>query len=405
MDHPKKKLAYLTARFPLPLDQGDRLRAFYQIKQLSKYYDIHLFSMCQELPTDQEISELRKYCKEIFFYKTRISSQIRGIVMAALGNYPFQTGIHFDNGFDKLISEKLEEFKIDILFVQLIRMTEYAQSFRGLRILDYMDAFSKSMYNRAQLSPIVQKWLYKIEAQKVEKYELSVQSTFDGFLFIAESDEHHLQLHDDDRSFIISNGIDQSRFYNDESIDIIYDIGFIGNLGYPPNQEAVKCLVEEIVPAFEEKFKQKLSLLIAGARAPEDWNRYENEYIKLGGRYEDINEAYNQIAVFCAFYYSSTGQQNKILEAMSAEVPVLCNPELNKAIKAINEKEIVLSETIDILVDKLKILLDNESKRKSIGKAASQLCKERFQWESIGYQLHLAIEQIGKRKIMSSDKN
>jgi hypothetical protein len=36
------KIFVLLSRFPYPLDKGDKLRAYYQIKELSAFHEIHL---------------------------------------------------------------------------------------------------------------------------------------------------------------------------------------------------------------------------------------------------------------------------------------------------------------------------------------------------------------------------
>ena len=45
------KLLILTSRFPYPINKGDKLRAYYQIKELSKQFEIHLISI-----SDQKIN-------------------------------------------------------------------------------------------------------------------------------------------------------------------------------------------------------------------------------------------------------------------------------------------------------------------------------------------------------------
>jgi polysaccharide biosynthesis protein PslH len=396
----KKKLAFLTSRFPFPLDQGDKLRAFYQIKYLSAYYDIYLFSVCLREPTNTEFDELDQYCEKITIHVSSLYSQATGLARAILGEFPLQVGINYSKRFDDEILKQLEEFSIDILFVQLIRMAEYAKNFKGLRLLDFMDAFSISMKNRAALSSFTKKALYKIEANKVARYEEKCKVNFRGYFFITNEDAQALNLDNDINCFVRSNGIDQNKFFPIKDAKKNYHIGFIGNLGYPPNQDAVETVITKIIPLYKEKYGLPLKFLVAGARPPKKFLMYQNSDILIKGWYDDINVAYNEIAVFIAYYHSSTGQQNKILEAMSAEIPVLCNPELNKSILAINEKQIILADSLDMMVDKLKILLDNESKRKSIGKAGKVLCEERFQWKSIIHQMVIDIEEI-----YSSQKN
>ena len=40
----RKKLVIMLSRFPYPLEKGDKLRAFHQIKELSKTYAITLLA-------------------------------------------------------------------------------------------------------------------------------------------------------------------------------------------------------------------------------------------------------------------------------------------------------------------------------------------------------------------------
>jgi hypothetical protein len=39
---------YITSRFPYPINKGDKLRSYYQIKELSKSHEIHLISLSEE---------------------------------------------------------------------------------------------------------------------------------------------------------------------------------------------------------------------------------------------------------------------------------------------------------------------------------------------------------------------
>ena len=52
------RVLFLTSRFPLPLDKGDKLRAFNQIKELSKRHEVHVFSLSEEEPTSEAMDAL-----------------------------------------------------------------------------------------------------------------------------------------------------------------------------------------------------------------------------------------------------------------------------------------------------------------------------------------------------------
>ena len=71
----RKKLVIIVSRFPFPLEKGDKLRAFHQIKELSSTYSITLIAT-----TDSKVS--KESIEQLFF----IVSIIPLLVTNALGN-------------------------------------------------------------------------------------------------------------------------------------------------------------------------------------------------------------------------------------------------------------------------------------------------------------------------------
>ena len=62
----KQKIVIITSRFPFPLDKGDKLRIYHQIKYISKYHNIYLIALNTEGKiTQQSFQQLEQYCKEI----------------------------------------------------------------------------------------------------------------------------------------------------------------------------------------------------------------------------------------------------------------------------------------------------------------------------------------------------
>ena len=58
------KLGVLLSRVPYPLEKGDKLRAFHQIKELSKNHEIYLCAINTNQLHPKAIEKLTPYCKE-----------------------------------------------------------------------------------------------------------------------------------------------------------------------------------------------------------------------------------------------------------------------------------------------------------------------------------------------------
>ena len=78
------KLLVLLSRVPYPLEKGDKLRAFNQIKELSRKHQIVLFALNDTKLDEKAMTELKKYCVAISIVKfskfifDAIFSSIRG---------------------------------------------------------------------------------------------------------------------------------------------------------------------------------------------------------------------------------------------------------------------------------------------------------------------------------------
>ncbi len=79
----KPKLAVLLSRIPYPLEKGDKLRAFHQIRHLSKDYDIHLcaISDCKENEKQAQIA-LGDHCSEMLFVHVPLIHKIIGVLQS-----------------------------------------------------------------------------------------------------------------------------------------------------------------------------------------------------------------------------------------------------------------------------------------------------------------------------------
>src|SRR5215510_10401787 len=91
------KLLVLLPRVPYPLEKGDKLRAFYQIKELSKYHDIYLVALQDSPIHDEALEKIEPYCKEIHLIKLSLFSKCWGIARAILKGLPMQCGYFYSN--------------------------------------------------------------------------------------------------------------------------------------------------------------------------------------------------------------------------------------------------------------------------------------------------------------------
>jgi len=379
----RKKLVIITSRFPYPLEKGDKLRAFHQIKELSASYSITLIATTDTSVSKDSIEKLRKYCSTIYIFRLNKISILLNVFFQLLKNKPFQIGYFFTSKNNARIKTILNEIKPDHIYCQLIRVSEYVKNYHNCpKTLDYMDALSKGIERRIEKAPFYLKWLYKYEAKNLAIYERQIFDYFENHIIISNQDRE-LILHPKANEIIcIPNGVDES-FFNTLKQQPDKELLFIGNMSYAPNIEAVHYIVNEILPLLNGG-SVKYTLLISGATPHPSILRLakNNSHIEITGWIEDIKSSYARGKLFIAPMMIGTGMQNKLIEAMAMGIPCVTTSLANNAINGIHYESIIVANTKEEFTKEIITLLNDETLYHKIAEGGKKLVHENFDWKN-----------------------
>ena len=123
------KIFVLLPRIPYPLEKGDKLRAFNQIKQLAKSNDIVLCALNDNPKVNEQdaFHALQPFCQSINFIKISKPQILLGLIRAFFKGLPMQCGYFYNRKAAKKIDTLIAKHKPDMLFGQLphhpIRLT------------------------------------------------------------------------------------------------------------------------------------------------------------------------------------------------------------------------------------------------------------------------------------------
>lgn len=289
---------------------------------------------------------------------------------------------------------RLKAFQPDHLFCQLIRMAEYAKAWSGTKTLDYMDAFSFIFQTRAEKASGLKRALLVAERDRLVRYEEQVFSCFDQHLIISQRDRQQLPVSEKEDITVVPNGVDVDYFSPHGQLEKEQDVVFVGNLGYHPNVEAVQWFHRKVYPLLLQE-RPNIRILIAGARPSSRIKSLANEHISVSGWLPDIREAYGSGKVFVAPLFHGGGQQNKLLEAMSMELPCITTHRVNASLGASAGKVLIEAETGPSFAKAILLLLASKEKRREMGKAGRVFVEENYSWEKSAELLEQAIQLSG----------
>ena len=380
----KKTLLITTSRFPFPLEKGDKLRAYHQIKELSKTYDIVLCSLTRTSIKKEWENELKKHCKSIHIFKLNYLLVLFNTFKMIFTEKPFQIGYFYQKSIHKKINKIIEQTKPSLIFCQLIRTAEYVKNIHSIpKTLDYMDALSSGLFRRAENAKLISKHILNLEGKRVKMYENKIFDYFNHHTIISKQDKKLIQHPQQKNITIIPNGIDDYFYnYKNTSIKKEYDLVFVGNLSYPPNIESCIYIVTKLLPIFESKGIH-LNILLSGVNPSQKVQKFnELKNVTVSGWVDDIRESYLKGKIFIAPLFIGTGLQNKLLEAMALNTPCITTSLANNALGGKTGSELIIADTLVEFENGINLLLNDSVYSNQLTKNAQQFVKENFNWET-----------------------
>ena len=374
------KIFVLLPRIPYPLEKGDKLRAFNQIKQLAKRNEIVLCA----LNDDPKVSEqdafhaLQPYCQSINFIRINKLQILLGLVRAFFKGLPMQCGYFYNRKAAKRIDKLIQKHKPDMLYGQLLRVAEYIRHKDIPKALDYQDIFSYGMKRRADIASFVTRPIFNMEYRRLKRYEAAVFDDFDVRTIISAPDRALFPHDKRDEILIVPNGVDHE-FFKPMEREKHYDLVFTGNMSYPPNVNAVEYLADEIMPIVWKTLPET-KLYIAGATPDPKVKKAASDKIIVSGWLDDIRDAYAQSCVFIAPMRIGTGLQNKLLEAMSMRLPAITSPLANASLGAKPNEEILIGSNAQEMAQHIITLLTDKKKAECLAQAGFDFTNRVYDW-------------------------
>ena len=373
------KIFVLLPRIPWPLEKGDKLRAFNQIKQLAKNNEVILCALNdKKVNKEDAFKALQPYCKSVNFIDLGKVSILFNLAMAFFKGIPIQCGYFYNKRAHKKIKKLIEKHQPDMLFGQLLRVAEYIRKEKTAKTIDYQDVFSMGMKRRYEIAPFYLKPIFNMEYKRLRRYEHDIFNDFDVKTIISVPDRIHIDHPKKDEILIVPNGVDHE-YYTPRESEKKYDIVFTGNMAYAPNVNAVEYLANQILPIVWEKLPD-VKLYVAGATPDPRVKKVASDKIIISGWIDDMRDAYAQSKIFIAPMRIGTGLQNKLLEAMSMRLPCITTTLANNSLHAEENKEILVGNNEQELAQHIITLLTDKEKADTLAQNGYDFVHRVYDW-------------------------
>ena len=98
------KTVFITSRFPYPLEKGDKLRAYQQIRQLaSRGHEVYLFAVSDVNVSASSKEALHPFCKSIDIFHISKFKVLKNLVKAYVSGASVQSFYFYSHEFHKIL--------------------------------------------------------------------------------------------------------------------------------------------------------------------------------------------------------------------------------------------------------------------------------------------------------------
>jgi sugar transferase (PEP-CTERM/EpsH1 system associated) len=373
------RLLVILPRFPYPIEKGDKLRAYHQLRILSLHHQIHLVALSHQKVDDEDKAKVSPYCETIDIVQTGWFSIGFNLLRVVFSGLPFQVGYYYSAKARRQVEKAVKTFNPEHIYCQLLRTAQYGYSYGIPATLDYQDVFSKGVERRIPKVKGIMKFLLRMEYKRLLRYERAIFDKFDHKTIISVPDREQIPHPDRDEIVVVPNGVDHEYFKPIQK-PITHELVFTGNMGYPPNINCAVYLGEQVLPLIH-KTMPGVRLMIAGATPHARVKALASEHIIITGWVDDMRECYAGAKIFLAPMQMGTGLQNKLLEAMSMRLPCITSTLCNLALKAEVGTEIFIGDTPLKVAEQVIFLLQNKEYADKVAAAGYHFVHQHYGWE------------------------
>jgi polysaccharide biosynthesis protein PslH len=381
---------------PYPIHLGDRLIIWHLARELSQRgYTIDLLALYNQEDNPDTISEYQPFFRHIELYREieRSGFDYLRRLMRPSARFPQTAQWSFTPDMWVAIEAYLQRYDYDVV-----------QCFGGVSVYEFQSLFSHkptviTPYESytLYLERVIQQggWGARLSLPIVRGFERWMFTPYDRTVVIAQPDKDSLlaiqpQLNID----VISNGIDLNAFQLQDTPRDPHTLLFVGNYEYPPNLDAVKLLVEQILPRVRQQIPDAILKLVGNK--PPDWMRdLANDHIEVTGRVPDVKPYLAQGTVFVCPLRIGAGLKNKVLEALAMGIPVVATPLSVDGIRVIHRESAWITD-VDRIADGVIQVMRDSSLQQTLSKNGRVLIEAEYSWAHTASQYEALYDEIQK---------
>ncbi|MBN9661310.1 MAG: glycosyltransferase [Acidobacteria bacterium] len=380
-----KKVLAVTYGLPFPLFEGSKIRDHCLLRAMAGEVEVHLLCFCKDDPDPKDLGPLPSFCSSVETYAVPQSKAPTGMLPHLMSGRPLATFPFYFPEFAARVTALARQHQVDVVQVEHSFLAPYVSAIpRGcVRVQSLHNIGERqyaSMARMERTSPAA--WL---KAMAMRGWEAEWAGRFDGVVTVSEEEKEWL-LRRSPRTpvAVIPNGVDCGALQPLPEPEAGNDLLFIGTLGYPPNADAVRWLVEAILPRIRAAIPDARLVVVgrgpgAGLRSLAATGAFE-----LHADVPEILPYYRRCRLSLVPLRAGGGTRLKILEAMALERPVVSTSVGCEGLGVSHGQQLLIGDSPETLAGHMVAVLTDDSLRRGLVRSARKFVEQNHDWPALG---------------------
>lgn len=388
------EILFLSHRIPFPPNRGDKIRSHHILRRLARMAPVHVGCFADDhadLAEEVELASLSHSYRLVRRSKPLVLAGIQALKQRK----PISLTAFRDESMARYVRDMLASGRIGTIYVFSGQMGQYVpDDFAGRVIMDFVDVDSAKFDAYAAKSRGPMGWVHGREGRLLaaEEVRLALRADYNLLISRAEADVFAQRLGPVARQVrieVLGNGID-SEYFDPLQVGPQCEMAavpgprliFTGQMDYQPNVAAVIRVARQILPQVRRRHPDA-SFHIVG-RNPTDAVKALGHVpgVHVWGRVDDIRPWLKAADMALVPLDIARGVQNKVLEAMAMELPVVLTAAAANGINAVAGHHFAVADSVEGLIALVNGLADRPQEGKAMGIDARRLVVERASWQS-----------------------
>lgn len=402
------RLLYFAAHQAWPLTSGNRLRDYHQARELAKRASVTFVEMCHpgeqpsRLPRDCGFQELISLRKSAGYTPDKI---VRGLT----GSTPLTALNYFQPNAAAQLADLLAKRQFSHVQVEGVHLSSYLPVIQAAVdpsaiLIDWHNIESELMWRYSENGTL---WPKRVVAKRtaalLERTEVMLLRTFGAHTVASERERQLLLARNPTANVhVLPNGVDPDAF-SPANIAKIRESAdaprakrcllFVGSMDYHANADAAIWFVREMWPEIAKRHTD-LDFVIVGRNPSAAVCELASSRVRVTGTVPDVRPFYATAAAVVVPLRVASGTRLKILEAMSAGVPVVSTRVGAEGLEVTDDVHLLLADTETQMISALDRILGSPETASRLTCASRDFAVQHYDWKIIGetlYRIHSSL--------------